>query len=111
MASKEWHSNYKKQRRQKIKDYLGGKCAGCGSTTNLQFDHLDRTTKKFNISKHVCMAWDKLTEEADKCQLLCQRCHKLKTSTFHDANHLMTGYKVTKVIQDGDDFVVRLSRY
>lgn len=107
---KKWHRDYKKLRRQKIKDYLGGKCVGCGVTEDLQFDHLDRTQKKFNISKNVLMAWDKLTEEADKCQLLCKRCHQLKTSIHHDANHLMTGYKVSQVTQDGDDYVVRLTR-
>ena len=111
MASKEWHSNYKKFRRQKIKDYLGGKCVGCGTTKNLQFDHLDRNTKEFHISRNVNMAWDRLTAEADKCQLLCSKCHKIKTQVHHDANELMEGYKVSQVTQDGDDIVVRLSRY
>ena len=106
---KAWTSAYKKKRRQKIKDYLGGKCVGCGTTENLQFDHLDRTIKKFNVAKHVCMAWDKLTVEADKCQLLCYQCHNLKTSVYHDANHLMTGYKVSQVTREGDEYVVRLS--
>ena len=109
MASREWHSAYKKKRRQKIKDYLGGKCVGCGTTENLQFDHIDRKQKKFTISKNVCMAWDKLTAEADKCQLLCKNCHELKTLAQHDCNSIKEGYIVSHVTQDGDDYVVRLT--
>ena len=30
---------------------LGGKCECCGSTFNLQFDHIDPTTKSFSIAK------------------------------------------------------------
>ena len=105
-----WQSEYKKQRRQKIKDYLGGKCVGCGTTENLQFDHLDRTQKEFNISRNVCMAWDKLTAEADKCQLLCKDCHNVKTLIQHDSNQLKEGYKVSQVTHEGDEIVVRLKR-
>ena len=108
---KAWHRDYKKFRRQKIKDYLGGKCVGCGTTENLQFDHIDRHQKKFTISTNVNMAWDKLTEEADKCQLLCKECHKKKTAICHDASHLAIGYRIKEIIEEGDEVVVRLSRH
>jgi 5-methylcytosine-specific restriction endonuclease McrA len=104
-----WQRDYKKKRRQKIKDYLGGKCVGCGTTENLQFDHIDKRDRSFKIANHVCMAWDKLTAEADKCQLLCKECHQVKTSTMHDMLHLRDGYKVSQVTRDGDDYVIRLS--
>lgn len=106
MASKEWHSNYKKYRRQKIKDYLGGKCMSCGSTENLQFDHRDRSTKKFNIAREVCMAWDRLTEEADKCDLLCKSCHIIKTRAHNDAHETLKGYVLQSIVNDDDTITV-----
>ena len=30
-------------------DFFGNKCARCGSTHNLQLDHIDPTTKKFDF--------------------------------------------------------------
>ena len=104
----EYQNAYKRMRRQKIKDYLGGKCVGCGATTTLQFDHIDRKQKEFVISKNVCMAWDKLTAEADKCQLLCKTCHELKTVVQHDCNALKDGYKVAHIEQQGEEYVIRL---
>jgi len=109
-AERKWFSDRKKRRKQEIKDYLGGKCVGCGTTENLQFDHIDRTQKKFLILSNANMAWDKLTAEADKCQLLCKDCHRIKTTISLDNNPVLRGYKVSQVTQDGDDYVVRLTR-
>jgi len=102
---------YKKRRRQQIKDYLGGKCVGCGTTENLQFDHIDKRDSSFKIANNVCMAWDKLTAEADKCQLLCKECHQVKTSTMHDMLHLRDDYRVVSVDKVGDDYIIRLTKY
>jgi len=32
-------------------DILGGKCIKCGSLENLEFDHIDPSSKLFTISK------------------------------------------------------------
>lgn len=61
---------------------LGGKCARCPSTVNLEFDHIDPKTKSFNIGGALgSMAWAKVEAELKKCQLLCNRCHKRKNLT------------------------------
>jgi hypothetical protein len=57
---------------------LGGKCARCGTTEDLEFDHTDTSTKEFAISVALSRAWDALVEEAAKCQLLCKPCHVAK---------------------------------
>lgn len=54
---------------------LGGKCARCGSTEDLEFDHIDPSTKAFDIAGVLSRAWNALVEEAAKCQLLCKPCH------------------------------------
>ena len=59
---------------------LGGKCNKCGSKDNLQFDHIDPSTKSFAIAKYIASCFEKkFEEEIIKCQLLCEECHKKKT--------------------------------
>lgn len=69
---------------------LGGCCAKCGSTSDLEIDHKDPREKSFNIGR----LWaDKRINEAlvelSKCQLLCERCHLIKSG------------KETTIRQDG----------
>jgi hypothetical protein len=58
---------------------LGGVCVECGSKKNLEFDHIDRSTKSFSMAD--CMLWakERFLRELDKCQLLCKSCHQKKT--------------------------------
>lgn len=81
--SKEERQEYQKRYRAKQKEYyiqlLGGACAECGETKNLEFDHIDRTTKSFTISgfNH---SKEKTLKELRKCQLLCEEHHQEKSS-------------------------------
>jgi len=77
----------RKQQREHIKkkraiclEYLGGKCVKCGTTHNLQFDHIKREGKKYEITRKLSNNFDNLKEELDKCQLLCVDCHLDKTA-------------------------------
>lgn len=63
--------------RARIIELLGGKCTKCGSTENLQFDHIDPTSKDFNISSNLDSV--RLWQELMKCQLLCEPHHREKT--------------------------------
>lgn len=60
---------------------LGGKCAKCEVTQNLEFDHIDWRTKIFLITTNWYIE-DRVLFEAElaKCQLLCHSCHKIKTA-------------------------------
>lgn len=59
---------------------LGGACVRCGATESLEFDHVDPSTKAFEISTYADYSWDTLLPELRKCQLLCNACHKAKTA-------------------------------
>jgi 5-methylcytosine-specific restriction endonuclease McrA len=73
------------ERRIWLIEKWGGKCNSCGSTKQLEFDHIDPKTKSFNIGQHYGRySKDRLLEEANKCQLLCNSCHWDKTGR---ANH------------------------
>lgn len=75
----DWSIKRRKENRNFLVAYLGGKCEGCGSRDNLQFDHKDPSNKAFHIATNLTSSRRRLVEEAKKCQLLCYPCHKLKT--------------------------------
>ena len=70
----------RKEKRAHCIEYLGGKCVVCGTTHNLQFDHIKREGKKYNITEKLTYKFDNIKEELDKCQLLCAPCHLEKTA-------------------------------
>ena len=66
----------RKQRRQYLEKYLGGKCVRCGATEKLDFDHIIPADKSYTIGSNItCFSLEELILEADKCQLLCRPCH------------------------------------
>jgi 5-methylcytosine-specific restriction endonuclease McrA len=67
----------KTRQRRKLWISILGPCKKCGSTERLELDHIDPATK---IS-HNIWSWreERLIAELKKCQVLCYRCHKLKT--------------------------------
>jgi len=68
------------RRREKAIEQLGGKCAQCGSTNKLEFDHIDQQTKEFTITDSLGISEKRLQAELAKCQILCESCHQNKTS-------------------------------
>ncbi len=70
--------NYYRERMNLYLGILGGECRWCGSIEHLEIDHIDPSTKSFNISKkwtylEMCL------EELNKCQCLCKKCHRIKS--------------------------------
>ena len=60
--------------------YFGGKCILCGyckCPDALEFHHRDTTKKEFGVSaKGINYAFNRVLEEAKKCDLLCANCHR-----------------------------------
>jgi hypothetical protein len=59
-----------------------GSCAWCGSTENLQWDHIDPATKEFDIS-YMCASKFKrqrIIDEIKKCRVLCGSCNTTRRS-------------------------------
>jgi 5-methylcytosine-specific restriction endonuclease McrA len=73
-----------RKRKARAVDQLGGKCAQCGSRESLEFDHLDPLTKDQRLRHvgHNMWSWSETRRqsELEKCQLLCRRCHLIKSS-------------------------------
>ena len=60
-------------------------CTDCGKIYPfyvMQFDHLDSTQKKFNISNATCNATyslEKVLKEINKTEVVCANCHATRT--------------------------------
>lgn len=66
-------------RRAEAIEHLGGKCARCGTTDQLEVDHINPADKTHNIAKVWSYSKEKFWAEIAKCQVLCTECHKNKT--------------------------------
>lgn len=82
-AYNEYMRKYMLERYHKLRNEalqrFGGKCVQCGATENLEFDHIDPSTKVGQMGD--MFLWAKARREAEllKCQLLCSTCHSNKT--------------------------------
>jgi len=65
--------------REILIEKMGGKCVECVCTETLEFDHIDPSTKSFNIAAGYSKPKEDLLAEVAKCQLLCNKCHIEKT--------------------------------
>lgn len=75
---REYMKTYSAKRRLKALAYLGGVCVACGTTDDLEIDHVDPSTKSFTLARGWHHAWSKIETELDKCQILCKPCHDTK---------------------------------
>ena len=69
-----------KKRRDDWIESQGGLCVICGSTEELEVDHIDRETKLCN--PRLVWSRNQAFREAElaKCQVLCSDCHQKKTT-------------------------------
>ena len=67
------------RRKAKAVERLGGCCCRCGSTENLEIDHIDRTQKTMSFSRMYVVSRKRFEEELSKCQILCKPCHTDKS--------------------------------
>lgn len=98
------------EKKQFLVNHLGGECVGCGSKNDLQFDHIVRADKTFTIGQCMWKKMDVLIEEANKCQLLCKKCHELKGVCYNDWEKLEDGYRVEGIETIGDKVIVTLQK-
>lgn len=85
---REYQRQYVARRRA---EYLAGKvCAVCGSTTDLQIDHVDPTLKEPSLRvRNNIFSWSakRRAVELAKCQILCLTHHKEKTRKDREPPH------------------------
>ena len=86
LRDKELKQERYQQHRQQAIDYLQHKhnhigCIGCGTTIQLELDHIDPSLKECDPAKSLGAKTitERIWNEIDKCQLLCYDCHREKT--------------------------------
>lgn len=86
---RKYQAEYRRKRRDKAIALLGGKCIVCGTTEDLEFNHIDPNTKRFQLA-----TWDGKQslywEEVLKCNLLCKTHHDEETARQWQAGMLQT---------------------
>lgn len=58
-------------------------CADCGNrypAVCMDFDHRDPDTKMGTISRMRTATLARLTEEIDKCDIVCANCHRIRSA-------------------------------
>ena len=74
-----YQTQWRKKRMQNLKIEFGGECKRCGYNKcldALDFHHIEPNEKSFNFRQGRGYAWDRLIEEAKKCELVCANCHR-----------------------------------
>lgn len=72
-----------------------GPCKACGSSGNLELDHIVDEDKVC----HTVWSWTPVRRalELAKCQVLCRTCHRIKTSARNEARVGRTVQKLRKL--------------
>jgi hypothetical protein len=82
-SSKEYMRDYMRRRYERNRlrglEILGGKCALCDETKNLEFDHKELPLKAVESSRMFYLGDKRFLAEIEKCQLLCRLHHEAKT--------------------------------
>lgn len=71
---------YRRENEEYIYEYLLMHPCPCGEADPilLEFDHL--SDKNDDVSNLLDRPWSRVKREIDKCQVLCVKCHRLKTA-------------------------------
>lgn len=75
-----------------INSYKSKPCTDCGVSYPpyvMDLDHIDPTKKVLKIStmRRRKMAFDKIIEEMDKCEVVCANCHRERTNKQNPARY------------------------
>jgi 5-methylcytosine-specific restriction endonuclease McrA len=80
---REYQLDYVTKRKRDWIKSQGGKCKKCGSTSNLEVDHIDENDKTFNPRDIWSRSEEVRKKELQHCQVLCETCHQNKTDSYN----------------------------
>lgn len=82
-----WQQRQRLSRKRQLVDDRGGRCVDCGYSrclAALDFHHRDGAGKEFGLGKFTG-SLVRFLAEAEKCDLLCANCHRLRHASVDDA--------------------------
>lgn len=83
------------KKRAQVDELKRKPCADCGGTFHpfvMDFDHREGTAKTFNVSAGIPLglSWNRIVEEAAKCDVVCSNCHRMRTFRRIEQSRLAT---------------------
>ena len=78
---RDYQRSWMVERKRRALNYLVNQCVYCGTTKNLEIDHVEPTSKTCPIAGLLSHKWETVVAELDKCQVVCHDCHVRKTKT------------------------------
>jgi len=117
LGSNNYHLQKKKEydaRKRKFINFykMEQGCELCGYNEHpaaLTFDHIDPSTKIFNVSDYGQRSWEAIIKEIAKCRVLCANCHNIHSSNNYDNGIVATpvSAKVRELMGDilGMDYI------
>ena len=88
----EYARQYYHRRRAGAIARLGGKCARCSVEDDLQFHHRCAEDKSFAVGRLWSVSKERYEAEIDKCELLCEDCHRDEHRTKEHGTRSMYRY-------------------
>jgi len=79
--SSKWHSHT--QMMKYVREYKKNPCTDCQQTFPVEcmdFDHLPKFDKKFNLASMIGYSAEAIEQELAKCELVCSNCHRIRTA-------------------------------
>ena len=78
-------------------------CGGIFPECVYDFDHRDTFSKSFNIGAKIYKPIEELKLEADKCDLVCANCHRIRTANSLSVREKQsTGWAVKRAFKQFD---------
>lgn len=77
-----WKRRHYLRRVQVLAKLKARPCMDCGRVDHfslMDFDHRPRTKKGACVAKLMMNSFEKMLAEMDKCDLVCVRCHRIRT--------------------------------
>jgi hypothetical protein len=65
-----------------------GRCTFCGSTDRLVWDHIDPSTKEFDVMHGLLLSPERIEAEIAKCRVLCNDCNIRRAPRYKLQGHM-----------------------
>ena len=116
-SAERWQKERHKENKSFVDSYkVDAGCCNCGFNSHpsaLDFDHIDRNKKSFNISeKYGALTLDKIKSEIMKCRVICANCHRIKSYEMNEHKKIkppknkMTGIIDSRLKKDKNRSVI-----
>ena len=83
-----WKTQHHQEMKLQLVVSFGEKCTDCTGIYPLcafDFDNIEDPENHVTVGRLISnnVSWDRIAEEASKCELVCSNCHRVRTQSRH----------------------------